>query len=126
MKTLRTLYNIPAFFFHEICHIIIMIIFFGFINVNFSKCECKISFNSLYMNINFDYYLGIVGLLSTIAPLIGHIILVCYSIATLNYFLLFYCITCKSFMLSDMDIYTTKKIIKENEELLFVYRIVAG
>lgn len=75
IKILWGIYNIPALIFHEVCHIVLILIFwFGFLNFSFKAWKITISKNLIEMNICYECYNKYVISLISIAPLFGWMI----------------------------------------------------
>ena len=109
-QTMNSWYHFPSFIYHELCHILMIIIFYPFIDcINYDRCKFDFErdgFAFYYgLEIHCQSRYAIVGILVSVAPYIGWAIGYGYLLATNNFLFLYFMLgQFGHFGLSDMDI----------------------
>lgn len=117
IRIIKTIFGLPAGMFHELCHIIMIFLFFG--DINHIRCShfYKVTGYTLYtweFTVNWNYRYKLQSFLVSIAPLVG--ILGSYFISP--YLLLYLLVFYQESILSEQDFNNIKELIKPEQKKL--------
>ena len=114
-QTINSWYHFPSFVYHELCHILMIIIFYPLIDcINYDRCKFYFYKDGLILNsglmIDFNCKYSIIGLLVSAAPLIGWAVGYLYLLLTNNLLYVYFgCGLFSRFGMSDIDKLTFAK-----------------